>query len=474
MNDSRLVFLFLFAVSVGSGCAGPASQDAGAPPDPQPRTARTSGPDSSQHRRSSAAPRGALPLSDLREAYVDGAYETVVQQARERLRDSLSAADAVQVQMLLGRAEQARGNHEEAIDALRAARVGAVETDRSIVRIDRALAESSVALYRWSSAASAYRRVLEARPTDQAARRALADVYRRSRHWANAKQQYTKLIRRDSSNGKWWAQLAKCELELGDLENAISHFARAHERLPQSADVALTLSRLYRSTLQPDAARAVVDTTLSRRPADSRLWRRRADLAFERDRFDRARRAYKRAITMGDSSATPYRRIGMIDVKRREYAQAVSALRQSYQEDSSNTRTTLYLGISYLNLGRLQRASTHLQRTIDKEAQGPITEAFIQKGNLNDRRGNVTEAVQAYKTALRLRPTRTDVYFHLANTYDEHYREKATAARYYRQFLRASDSTHERLQAYAHDRLETLRSVLHMEEQRSPPDSAPE
>lgn len=67
--------------------------------------------------------------------------------------------------------------------------------------------------------------------------------------------------------------------------------------------------------MRPDAARAVVDTTLAPRPADARLWRRRADFAFERDRFDRARRGYEQAITLGDSSATPYRRIGIIDVK---------------------------------------------------------------------------------------------------------------------------------------------------------------
>jgi hypothetical protein len=80
--------------------------------------------------------------------------------------------------------------------------------------------------------------------------------------------------------------------------------------------------------------------------------------------------------------------------------------------------------------------------------------------------------VHAYRTALRLRSERTDVYFHLANLYDEHYREKETAARYYRRFLRASDSTQESLRTYARDRLETLRSTLHMQEAGLPSDSS--
>lgn len=470
--DSVLVLLLV--LSVGNGCAVLAPKGEKAPSGRNGVSPSGSEADSSQLRAPSPERQKARSISDLREAYVEGAYETVVRQSQDRLTDSLSAGDAVQVKVLLGRAEQARGNYEQAVDALQDARATAFDTERSLIRIDRALADSYAALYRWSDAASALQRVLEARPTDRAARQALAEAHRHARNWTDAKEEYMHLVRRDSTNGTWWARLAKCEVELGEIGNALSHFSQAHELLPRSADVALTLSRFYRSTMRPDAARAVVDTTLSYRPTDARLWRRRADLAFDRDRFDRARRGYERAIATGDSSATPYRRIGMIDVKRREYKQALSVLRRSYQKDSSNTRTSLYLGISYLNLDSLQRATRYLQRTIEREARGPVTEAFVQKGNVNEQLGDVSDAVRAYKTALRLRPERTDVYFHLANLYDEHYREKETAALYYRQFLRASDSTHESLRTYARDRLETLRSTLHMQEARVSADSTPE
>lgn len=467
MRHCRLgLFVFLCALA-WVGCAGTGPNGSGAAPD-RAASGPQAGPDSAQ------APRARPPIEALREAYVEGDYETVVRRARGLLRDSLAPGDSIQTQMLLGRAEQARGNHEGAIDALRAARATAFEADRSLVRIDRALGESYVARYQWAAAASAFRRVLEARPEDRATRQALAEVYRRSRQWADAKQQYTRLVRRDSSNGEWWARLAKCEVELGEIGPAIAHFEQAHELIPQSADIALTLSRFFRATMQPDAARRVVDTTLTHRPADARLWRRRADLAFEEDDFDRARRAYERAIATGDSTATPYRRIGMIDVKKQRYRDALSSLHPSFQKDSTNTRTTLYLGIAYLRLDSLQRASNYLRRTIEEEAKGPITEAFIQTGTVNSRRGNVEAAVEAYRMAFGLRPQRTDVYFHLATTYDEHYREKETAARYYRRFLQFADAPNERLRTYARDRLRALRSTLHMQERVLPVDSARE
>jgi tetratricopeptide (TPR) repeat protein len=247
-------------------------------------------------------------------------------------------------------------------------------------------------------------------------------------------------------------------------KRARRHFANAHERLPQSTEVALSLSRLHRAQGDLEAARRVVDESLKHQAGDPRLWRRRADLAFERNELDRARRAYRQTIATGDSSATAYRRIGLIDVQRQEYARALSPLQQSRNRDSTHTRTTLYLGIAFLKLDSLQRAATHFRRTVEREARGPITRALEQLGTAQSRRGAVTEAVEAYKTALRLQPARAPVLFHLATTYDEQYRDKRPAARYYRRFLEVEAGGLPQLRRYAERRLDALRPTLHMQE----------
>ena len=335
--------------------------------------------------------------------------------------------------------------------------------------IDRALGDSYAALYRWSEAASALRRVLDARPDDRAARQALAEVHRRSRSWREARAQYAQLVRADSSNGRWWARLGQCNLELNHTERARRHLAEAHRRAPRSAEVALSLSRLHRAEGALDAARRVVDTTLAYQSGNPRLWRRRADLAFEREALEEARRAYERTLATGDSSATVFRRIGLIDVRLQRYARALPALQASRRRDSNHTRTTLYLGVAYLRLDSLQRAGTYLQNTIDREARGPIAKALEHQGSLKSRRGAVAAAVDAYKTALHLRPERRKLYFRLATVYDEHYRDKAPAARYYRRFLRTTEAALPELRRYAESRLDALRPVLHM--QRGAPSS---
>ena len=471
LSTARWVLL-LASVLVGAGCAalspdraGEASVETVAPIPPDSVSSKSARPDTT---RRSSLPGGTLEA--LRAAYMDGAYDTMVRRIRARHHDSLRASDVRALHLLLGRAEQARGRHEAAIEALRTAREAPVSDGRSPVAIDRALGTSYAAQYRWSEAASAFGRVLDAHPDDQAARSALADVHRHAQHWAEARSQYVQLVRIDSSNGRWWARLGQCTLRLNQPERARRYFARAHRQSPQSAEVALSLSRLHRAQGHPTAARRVVDTTLSHQPDDPRLWRRRADLAFERDDLDMARRAYTRTLATGDSSATVFRRIGLIDVRRQQYARALSFLQHSLRRDSSHARTTLYLGVAHLRLDHVEQARTYLQTTVDREATGPITKALEHQGAVHSRRGDVSAAIDAYQTALHLRPERTALYFRLATVYDEHYRDKTPAARYYRRFLRATADALPELRRYAESRLDALRPTLHMQQDASSPD----
>ena len=443
----------------GSGPSGPPSQPTG----PMAAPVDSVGEGGVGARDSSTAARSERAIDALRAAYVEGAYDEVVRRAQKWRRSFPDTAAAIQLNTLLGRAEQARGQHPAAIKVLRRARVMAAECGRSLVALDRILAESYVAQYQWPRAASALRRVLEARPSDLAARRALAEVYRQARRWEEARAQYRHLVRTDSTNGKWWARLAQCALELGATDSARRHFQSAHRHLPQSADVALSLSRLHRATGRPAAAQRVVDSTLHHQPGDPRLWRRQADLAFEQDKLGTARRAYARTVATGDSSATVYRRMGIIDVRRGRPTRAFSVLQKSLRRDSTHSRTMLYLGIAALNLDRLQQATTYFRRTVENETRGPISTALERLGQTYDQQRHVGEAVRAYNTALRLRPERAVLYFRLATVYDEHYRDKKPAARYYRRFLRAADSTDTDLRRYAKSRLETLRPTLHMQ-----------
>ena len=195
--------IILLCVPVIAGCTASAPVD----PDESSGPATSTASDSvertvAERENRPSSMRDDAMMEALRAAYVDGAYEEVVRRARQRRRDSPDSSDVVQLHTLLGRAEQARGNHASAIEALQAARAAAAESNRPVEAINRALGDSYAALARWPEAAAALRRVLEAKPDDRAAQQALAEVHRRSRNRGKAHERYARLLRADSSNGR--------------------------------------------------------------------------------------------------------------------------------------------------------------------------------------------------------------------------------------------------------------------------------
>ena len=133
------------------------------------------------------------------------------------------------------------------------------------------------------------------------------------------------------------------------------------------------------------------------------------------------------------------------------YEVAIERLRQSTATDTS-ARALYLLGGSHQALVQHARAL---------EALGKAHQLDSTSVRILQAKGQLRRAIDAYKTALQVQPNRVEIYFHLATLYDDYYRDKTTAARYYHRFLTAADSLETPSRAYAPRRLEKLRPVLH-------------
>ncbi len=395
------------------------------------------------------------PLAAARAAYMDGNYEVAI----ERLRQSTATDTSARALYLLGGSYQALVQHARALEALGKAH----QLDSTSVRILQAKGQSYEALSQFDKAESAYASALEIEPS-RTLHLALAGLYHQVRAWKEATYHYRVVLRRDSTNSLLHARLAQTLQAQHQIGDALAHYQRAHLLNPRDASVTLSLSRLLENQGQPKAAAQVVDSTLHYRDTAA-LWTRRATLAFGQDNLPAASRGYERAIQRGDSSAVTFRRLGIADVGQGQYDSALDALHHALERDSSNVRTHFYLGIAYREVDSLNHAITSFEETIRRVADDVLVDAYIQSAVTSVRilqaKGQLRRAIDAYKTALQVQPNRVEIYFHLATLYDDYYRDKTTAARYYHRFLTAADSLETPSRACAPRRLEKLRPVLH-------------
>ena len=397
------------------------------------------------------------PLSDARTAYTDGDYERAI----ERLRRSAATDTSAQALYLLGRSYQALVQHAPALKALE----NAYRLDSTSVRILQAKGQSYEALSRFDAAESAYAGALELEPS-RTLHLALAGLYHQVRSWKEATYHYRVVLRSDTTNSLLHARLAQTLQAQHRTEDALTHYRRAHQLNPRDASVTLSLSRLLEQQGQPDAAAAVVDSTLHYRETAA-LWTRRATLAFRQDNLPAARHGYQRAIQQGDSSASTFRRLGIAEVGQGRYDAALDALHHAVERDSSNVRTHFYLGVAYREVDSLDHAEASFEETITRVANDVLVDAYVQSAVTYDAQGQLRRAIDAYKTALRVQPGRVEIYFHLATLYDDYYRDKTTAALYYRKFLAAADSVETPFHTYATNRLDALRPILHFQQGRT-------
>jgi len=366
---------------------------------------------------------------------------------------------------LLGEAYQAQGSHRSAVTAFEASlRTSTARGDAPPSSVRRSLAQSYVVQARTEEARSIYRDLLEEAPEDVSLRNQLARLAAQANDWFEAKVHYERLVAADASNGLWQARLGQCYQNLGRTAPALEHLRIAHRLRPQDPAVALQLSALLRATGARQDAASVIETSLNEAPTRASPWRRRADLAFERSALDTASTSYEQTLAYGDSSATVYRRLGIVASGQERYADAIPPLKAAYQQDSTSTRTKLYLGIAYREVDSLDLAARYLRGAVQSIAEGTITDAYVQLAQTEDERGNLNAALEAYRMARRLHPDRTELLFRVAQLYDRYYEDKTVAARYYRQFLNAHPPTGDSLLvSYAKTRLNALRPIIHMQ-----------
>jgi len=362
---------------------------------------------------------------------------------------------------LLGRSHQALRQHRAAVRAFEAA---LARGGRSAGLLT-ALGESYQALGRLSDAETAQRRALA---LDSTARRRqirlrLAAVHEDQRDWAEAAALYRTLFAADTTNLFVRTRLAYALAQRGRRKAAIKQYRPVHRARPHDGPVALALTRLLADTQQYRAALSVARRTLGDRDTWAALWRRQADVAFQLDSLPVAEKGYEQALQHGDSSATTLRRLGIVRVGQNRPGAALPVLRAAYRRDTTQAATSFYLGTAYRGVDSLRRARAAYERAVDQASSGTLVDALTQLAPTYDAVGRLPEALDTYRLALRLQPGRTRIYFHLATLYDEHYRDKTVAARYYRRYLRRSSRPAPSFRGYAKRRLDALRPTLHLQ-----------
>jgi len=285
----------------------------------------------------------------------------------------------------------------------------------------------------------------------------LGRVFKKEQSWHRAKKTYRTLAKRDTSNSFYFEQLAYCNIALKDTNSAVVNFQIAHKLNPYNQNTILELSNLYFSQQKLISALRIINDGLKVYPYSPAMWTKRGDINLKMKNYSEAVSEYQKSINLGDSSEINFRNLGISYYWIEKYDSSISSLTRAIKIMKKDPTAYFYLGTSYKGLKQYDKAIENLLRAARLQRNDFLAETLIQIGATFYEQKNYSEALKFYQDALREKPDKNEIVFYLVAVYDHYYRDKSVAINYYKKFLSAAKAQIDtNLLKYAKSRIDVL------------------
>ncbi|MCW8850605.1 MAG: tetratricopeptide repeat protein [Melioribacteraceae bacterium] len=285
----------------------------------------------------------------------------------------------------------------------------------------------------------------------------------------NASEIYENLISKDSTNAYFYSQLGICKYRDDNKEAAIENFEKSIALNHSNSKTILMLAKLYYSEKKYDETLEILEIGLMHNPNNRHLIKMLADVYYKKDQYHEAILKYLSAITMGDTSAIIYQKLGTAyyymsftssfintDTRELKLNEGIEALKIALDKDKNDPLNSLYIGLCFKELNELETAVKYFEETLDKVYPDYLGEVFYNLASSYDKMGDYVNSIQSYKKALDYKPDKQLINFYLANIYDRYYKDKSVAVLYYQKFVDESIEADENLIGYSWNRIKDL------------------
>ena len=344
----------------------------------------------------------------------------------------------------------------------------ALKLDTANVKLMTLLGNDYYSAGRTSDADSILSKAFALDSSDTQVLLAMGKTYKKEQNWKEAKDIYNKLIGQDSTNGFYYEQLAYCNANLKDFNEAIINFQISHQLNPLNQNIILDLSQIYFSKELFVSAMHIIDDGLAVYPYSTSFWTKKGDINLKMKNYSDAVDEYQKSISFGDSSEINFRNMGIAYYWIEEYNSSITSLDQAVKIMDKDPSAYFYLGASYKNLKKYDLAIKNLSLASDLQRNDFMAETLIQIAATYYEQKNYSQALKFYQDALREKPDKKEIVFYLATAYYHYYKDKTVAIKYYNKFLADTIDVDKQLIKYAKDRKETLIEENHFRKAETP------
>lgn len=267
----------------------------------------------------------------------------------------------------------------------------------------------------------------------------LGQLYSRNNDIDQAKRCYEKLIALDSNNNYYFKQYASFASATNDLGLAKNLYSKALAINPDDMESCASLGAILLEFEDFHSLDSLLNEALMRDGLQTSLWLLKAKSLMGQKLYRDALATMGKVLEKHDTIPTYARLLGICYFKIDEYEKVVRCMNFLLDSNLKSDWVYYYLGVSYRELGDLQKSIECLSQAIEEGESENIGSYYSQLARTFEENKDYKNAIHYYKAAYEKSKSKILLY-QLARNYDIYYADKSTAITYYRLYFESDDT----------------------------------
>lgn len=268
---------------------------------------------------------------------------------------------------------------------------------------------------------------------------------------------FKKILQKDSTNFSVYKQLATISYNIGNLKADSSYLQKANKINPTDPDVAADLATIFINQKSYPRADTIVSQALEADTANLLLLHQKAVINYKLERFPQTIDICQQLIMGGASASDVINMLGVSYFMVKRYNECISSFEILENNKTASETSYYYTAMSYKALHEQEKAIVYLNKSIKAAISSNVDSYYAEMGDSYDKLHQLNKAVNAYQKSLLYDSRPVITFYVLANLYDSELKNKTSAAKYYRKYIKANPPQKQNTYlVYAKSRLKEL------------------
>jgi len=268
---------------------------------------------------------------------------------------------------------------------------------------------------------------------------------------------FKKILKKDSTNFNVYKQLATIAYNTGDIRADSGYLQKANTINPVDPDVAADLATIFINQKSYPKADTIVSKALAADTANLLLLHQKAIVNYRLEKFPQTITICQQLIAGGAVSSDVINMLGISYFMVKRYKDCISAFEILETNKTASETSYYYTAMSYKGLHDQDKAILYLNKAIKEAISSNVDSYYNEMGDSYEKIHKLNKAINAYQKSLLYDSKPMITYYVLANLYDSELKNKASALKYYRKYIKTNPPQKQSSYlAYAKSRLKEL------------------